>query len=420
MKSLVGKHPALILFTAGVLVISGSLVTVAPASPTTSPEGAQGRYFPPRGEWESRSPEEMGMSSAALQEAIDFANANQNPGNRDLAVWLQEETGFGREPFFAVRGPTTVRTGMNGIIVRGGYVVAEWGDTSKVDMTFSVTKTFLSTTTGLAYDRGMIRNLEDHAVDYMPTDEHFQTDHNRKITWDHLLRQTSDWRGTLFSMPAWADRPARSNPEGEPASWNDIQDVPLSEPGTVYEYNDVRVNLLSLATLNVWRRPLPQVLREYVMDPIEASSTWRWHGYRDSWVIIDGQRMQNVSGGGHWGGGMHINAHDMARFGYLFLNDGTWDGQRIISEEWIEMARTPGPANPTYGFMNWGLNRDVERNGELRRSVPLAPATAVTFSGAGSNLIFVDKEHDLVVVVRWISGGSGEFFGKVISAIEGS
>ena len=360
------------------------------------------------------------MSSAALQEAIDFANANQNPGNRDLAVWLQEETGFGREPLFAVRGPTTVRAGMSGIIVKDGYIVVDWGDTSKVDMTFSVTKTFLSTTSGLAYDRGMIRSLEDYAVDYMPTDEQFQTDHNRKITWDHLLRQTSDWRGTLFSMPAWADRPARRNSEGGPASWNDIQNVPLSEPGTVYEYNDVRVNLLSLVALNVWRRPLPQVLREYVMDPIGASNTWRWHGYRDSWVDIDGQRMQNVSGGGHWGGGMHINAYDMARFGYLFANDGAWDGQRVISEEWIEMARTPG-VNKGYGFMNWFLNEPyVNDDGERRQALPSAPASVVTFRGAGSNIIYIDWENDLVVVVRWIVGRAlDEFIGKVLGSIEG-
>ena len=418
MKPVVGRHPALVLLTAVVLMASGLLITVNPAASTPSLEAVQERYFPPRGEWESRVPEDVGMSSAALQEGIAFAEANQNLGSHDLAVWLTEETGFGREPFFSVRGTTTVRTGMNGIIVKGGYVVAEWGDTSKVDMTFSVTKTFLSTTTGLAYDRGMIRSVDDYAADYMPTEEHFKTEHNRKITWDHLLRQTSDWRGTLFTMPAWADRPARRNPEGGPASWADIQNVPLSEPGTVYEYNDVRVNLLSLVTLNVWRRALPRVLREYVMDPIGASNTWRWHGYRDSWVIIDGQRMQNVSGGGHWGGGMHINAWDMARFGYLFLNDGEWDGQRIISEEWIDMASSPGPANPTYGFMNWGLNRDVESDGEMRRGVPEAPGSAVTFSGAGSNLIFIDKEHDLVVVVRWISRGSRDFFGKVISAIE--
>jgi len=130
------------------------------------------------------------------------------------------------------------------------------------------------------------------------------------------LRQTSDWRGTLFEMPAWADRPARSTPEGEPATFTDIQKVPLSEPGTVYEYNDVRVNLLALVALNVWREPLPQVLRKHLMDRIGASNTWRWHGYRNSWVEIDGQKIQSVSGGGHWGGGMHISAHDMARFGY--------------------------------------------------------------------------------------------------------
>ena len=60
------------------------------------------------------------------------------------------------------------------------------------------------------------------------------------------------------------------------------------------------------------------------MEPIGASSTWRWYGYENSWVEIDGQKVQSVSGGGHWGGGMFINAYDMARFGYLFLRNGKW------------------------------------------------------------------------------------------------
>ena len=100
----------------------------------------------------------------------------------------------------------------------------------------------------------------------------------------------------------------------------------MHEPGTFYEYNDVRVNLLALAALHVWRRPLPQVLRELVMDPIGASNTWRWNGYENSWVTIDGLRMQSVSGGGHWGGGMFISSRDHARFGLLFLRGGTWAG----------------------------------------------------------------------------------------------
>ena len=79
------------------------------------------------------------------------------------------------------------------------------------------------------------------------------------------------------------------------------------------------------------------------MEPIGASSTWRWYGYENSWVDIDGQKVQSVSGGGHWGGGMFINAYDMARFGYLFLRNGKWKDRTIVSEKWIEMARTPGP-----------------------------------------------------------------------------
>ncbi len=418
MRSL-KEHRSLPCLLALMLAATSSAMFVVSAGSTPAPEAGQSTYFPPRGEWETRTPEQLGMDAAMLQEAIDFALASQNPGDRDLGAWLTGQS-FGSEPFFELFGPTTVRADMNGLVVKDGYIVAEWGESKKVDMTFSVSKTFLSTTVGLAWDRGMIRSLDDRAVDYMPPDELFAAEHNRKITWDDLLRQTSDWRGTLFDMPAWADRPARRNAEGGTASWIDIQNVPLSEPGTAYEYNDVRVNLLALVALNVWREPLPQVLREYVMDPIGASNTWRWHGYRNSWVDIDGQMMQSVSGGGHWGGGMHISARDMARFGYLFLNDGVWNGERIISEEWIEMARTPGPANPTYGFMNWFLNRDVDRNGQVRRSIPAASQTVVTFNGAGSNLIYVDKANDLVIVVRWIQGGAGEFFGKVLAAINES
>ena len=60
------------------------------------------------------------------------------------------------------------------------------------------------------------------------------------------------------------------------------------------------------------------------MDPIGASKTWRWHGYENSWVTIDGQMINSVSGGAHWGGGMHLSALDQARFGFLALNKGRW------------------------------------------------------------------------------------------------
>jgi len=360
-------------------------------------------YFPGRFDWQQRSPSEAGMDAARVDEAVRFAVENETAGAKDLMLDLA--TTFGaREPYDTPIGPVKDRGAANGLIVRGGYVVAEWGDTSRVDMTFSVTKTFLSTVVGLAWQRGLIRDVTDLAGGYMPGQGYFEG-HNAAITWEHLLRQTSDWQGTLWGKPDWADRPEGATP----ADWPSRK---LYEPGTRYKYNDTRVNMLALLTLQVWRRPLPAVLRDEVMEPIGASTTWRWHGYENSWVELDGQRIQSVTGGGHWGGGMFINARDMARFGYLFLRNGSWKDRQIVSPAWIAMARTGGPANPEYGFMNWFLNPG-------RKSLPATPESSVTFRGNGQNIIYVDWEHDLVVVTRWIRGGPAlnDFLGKVLAAI---
>jgi CubicO group peptidase (beta-lactamase class C family) len=149
------------------------------------------------------------------------------------------------------------------------------------------------------------------------------------------------------------------------------------------------------------------------MDPIGASNTWRWLGYENSWVNIDGQKMQSVSGGGHWGGGMWLSAYDQAKFGYLFLRNGNWNGRQIISEEWIAMARTPTEAQPDYGYMNFFLNHDKQR-------LPSAPENAFVFLGSGINMVYIDQENDLVIVGRWLLDyeAMDEFVGRVIDAIE--
>jgi CubicO group peptidase (beta-lactamase class C family) len=149
------------------------------------------------------------------------------------------------------------------------------------------------------------------------------------------------------------------------------------------------VNVLALAALHVWRRPLPQVLRDYVMDPIGASNTWRWYGYENSWVNVDGVKVQSVSGGGHWGGGMWISALDQARFGLFTLRRGKWKDQQLLSDAWVTMALTPTEAQPTYGFMNWFLNTGQQR-------VPSAPETSFFHLGAGTNMVYCDPEHDIV------------------------
>ena len=389
-----------------VLAFSRPQLTAERSAVRTQPaRTATPTYFPERFDWQHKKPEDVGFDSGRLAEAVKAAVAHESTQPRDLSLMLAET--FGRnEPFDTPIGPVKTRAAANGLITRHGYIVAEWGDTRSVDMTFSVTKTFLTTVVGLAWQRGLIHDVNDYARDYMPPGvDLFEAPHNQKIKWDHLLRQSSDWQGTLWGKPDWADRP-----EGKtPADWPNRE---LHEPGTHYKYNDVRINVLALAALNVWRRPLPDVLREYIMEPIGASSTWRWHGYENSWVDIDGQKMQSMTGGGHWGGGMFINAYDMARFGYLFLRNGKWKDKEIVTEPWIKMARTPGPANEMYGFANWFLNTN-------QKALPSAPASVVYFEGNGANIIFIDWEHDIVAVVRWIGGGGAldDIVGKMLGSV---
>jgi len=363
----------------------------------------QAPYYPPPHQWERRAPADVGLDPALVDAAVKFAIANETPRFKDLL--LDQATTFGaREPFDTPIGPMKERGPVSGLIIRNGYLVASWGDPDRVDMTHSVTKTFLSTVAGLAVHRGLIKDVNDRARAYMPPGvDLFEAPKNQPITWDHLLRQTSDWQGTLWGKPDWADRP-----EGEPSQWPNRK---LYEPGTRWKYNDVRVNALALALLHVYRRPLPDVLREAIMEPIGASSTWQWHGYENSWVNINGQRVQSVSGGGHWGGGMFINAWDMARFGYLFLRNGRWNDRQLVSEQWIRQARTPTKPNDQYGYMNWYLNTG-------RKSMPATPDSSVRFVGNGPNNIYIDWENDLVVVIRWIRDDQlNEFYGKVLAAL---
>ena len=357
-------------------------------------------------EWQRRAPAQSGIDPQRLKIAIDHAIAGEAKNPRDL-VRNHYQT-FGREPFGYVIGPIRERGEQTGLVVHKGHIVAEWGEPQRVEMTHSITKSMLSSVIGIAVDRGLIRSVDDPVRDYVPPIQLynplptmnksdrlagsdllylFETPHNLTITWNHMLRQVSDWQGTLWGKPDWADRPEENA--------NDWGTRPRHAPGTVYQYNDVRTNALALSALNVWRRALPQVLKENVMDVIGASNTWRWFGYENSWIVLDGLAVQSVTGGGHWGGGLFINAYDMARFGLLTLNRGRWKEQQVLSEAWVAQALTPTPAEPTYGFMNWYVNRG-------RAFLPSAPETAFGHQGNGTNFIYVDPENDLVAVLRWI------------------
>lgn len=344
---------------------------------------AQQLYFPDTA-WQIKKPAELKMNKALLDSAVAMALNSENKVERDLRIANMKS--YAREPGYKILGPMKLRGGPAGLVIKNGYIAAQWGDINRVDMTFSVTKSYLSTVAGLAVDNGLIKSVSDKVNQYV-WDETFEGGHNSKITWQHLLTQSSDWSGSLFGLNDWADRPPK---EGNIDDWKNRK---LLEPGTVFEYNDVRVNLLAYALLQVWHKPLPAVLKEKIMDPIGATTTWRWYGYENSYVNMDGLMMQSVSGGGHHGGGIFINTLDHARLGLLFLRNGKWKNQQLLSEKWISQAQQPSVANKNYGYM-WWLNTTQDWKG-------ISPKVYYA-AGYGGNYIVVDKEHDLVVVTRWM------------------
>lgn len=366
---------------------------------------AQEEYYPDKNSnWEEKQASDFGVNIKLFQEAVDFGKASATMETTDLRQSILEA--FEHEPYHEILGPTRKRGGATGMIIKNGYVIAKWGDLKRVDMTFSVSKSYLSIMAGLAIDDQRIQSVDEKVKDYV-WDGKFDGNHNSKITWKHLLQQTSDWTGVLWAGPDWADRPPK---EGDIDDWKFRK---LSEPGSIYEYNDVRVNLLAYSLLEVWRKPLPQVLKEKIMDPIGASSTWRWYGYENSWTNVDGIQMQSVSGGGHSGGGVFTNTEDQARLGLLFLRDGKWGTEQLLSQEWIKNAMKPSYANENYGYM-WWLNPNG-KNPHLSN----ISHNAFYAAGFGSNYIIIEPDHDLVVVLRWFDyDKANEFMNLLIESMK--
>jgi len=368
------------------------------------PVAAQQRpYYPDAAPaWERRRPAEVGMDSVALQRAVAYALANPSGllGTKTVeeAIARQERSlAAMNEPDPRVIGPFMVHKNVNGLIIRRGYIVAEFGDTRFVDLTASLSKSILSLAAGVTFDQGLIHHVDDRVGDYV-RDGGFDSPQNAAITWRQLLQQTSEWEGTLWGKPDLNDRRTRRDPT-----------TPLQAPGTFWDYNDVRVNRLALSLLRVWQRPLPQVLDDYVMKPIGASPTWEWHGYDNSWVTVRGVQVQSVSGGAHWGGGFWVSAEDLGRIGLLYLRNGRWKDRQILSPEWIRMSVTPAELRPDYGFL-WWLNTD-------QRMARNSPASGYAMRGGGGFYCWIDPVNDLVIVVKAMGGNLGEFVDLVVASV---
>ena len=352
-------------------------------------------YYPPAGAWQKKSATELGMDQAALDAAVQFAQSRESTRAMDFS---DQERIFGS----LLGSVPNIRAKTNGVVIYKGYVVAEFGDTTWADPTYSVAKSMMSTVAAIAVRDGTLAGL-DEPVGRTVKDGGYDTPRNALVTWKMHLQQETEWEGEMFGKKDdFVGTKAFGEGERKPRE--------LKRPGTFYEYNDVRINRLGQSLLRTFKQPVPDVFRREVMDVIGASNTWRWIPYHNSYVEVDGKKMASVSGGTRWGGGVWINAVDMARFGYLWLRGGKWGEKQVLPPAYVKAAIAPSAHGPDYGYL-WWLNTQG-------KNYPGLPATAYGARGAGSNTITILPEQDLVVVWRWHAGNEAEFVKRVVAAIK--
>ncbi len=340
-------------------------------------------------------------------EAIDFAQSHEIPWPRDPAA-DPARWGVHHEdppPFDRLRGPVHPRGGVSGVIRVRGEEVAAWGEPDRADQTFSVAKTYLALLAGLAHANGLLEPGE-RVADRLPGIG-FDSPRNRAITWEHLLTQTSEWEGECLGMPEQVEHHRRVSHDPKPPAGRKGEKRALREPGTYWEYNDVRINQFSLALLHLFRRPLPEVFVEHFLSPLGGGAGFRWEGYDDAWVEIDGRRVQSVPGGTHWGGGVSISARDQARIGQFLLDGGAHEGRQLLPAEWVRRLHTPCAVAPFYGWLTW-------LNGDGRLFADASRASWFMF-GAGGHTVWIDPDHQAVVVARWLDGAHSATFVRLVA-----
>ena len=353
-----------------------------------------------------------------FEDAIQFAQQHEVDWTRDPQAepdrWGVHRTD--PPPWNRLFGPVHARGPVSGVIWQKGRSLAEWGEPDRADLTFSVAKTYLALLAGIAHGDGLLPDVDEPVVARLPGIG-FDSEHNRAVTWMHLLTQTSEWEGACHGIEDMADRYRQTAHAPTKATGVKGTARPLQRPGTYWEYNDVRINQLSLALLHLFDRPLPDVFRERILEPVGATGDFRWIGYDQAWVDLPARghpparRVQSVPGGSHWGGGVSIGACDQARIGQLVLDRGQARGKQVLPAAWIDRMARPSPIAPFYGMLVW-LNPEG-------KSFPGTSAESFFMVGAGGNYVWIDPARDAVVVVRWLDSAHFDEFTRRVTAALG-
>lgn len=294
--------------------------------------------------WRTANPDELGLDAGRLEAA--HLRAVDNEWVRSLLVVRHGRMAFER--------------------YYGGF-----GPDSLADVR-SVTKSVVSTLTGIAIARGEMPGVDTPVSDLVNPDDFGASRLDEAITVRHLLTMTGGWEWDEADYARWESG-------RDPVRFL-LDRVIVDAPGTRFAYNSAGVHLLGVALEKATGESLPDYADEVLFGPL---------GIPDSaWEPLVGGRVNG-------GTGLDLRPRDLARLGELFLRGGRWSGQAVVPGDWIDMATAPAfswSSWRSYGYLWW---IDLERG-------------AYYAHGYGGQYLYVLPARDLVVVVTtdWFGASS--------------
>ena len=243
----------------------------------------------------------------------------------------------------------------------------------------SASKSITSVLVGIALQRGELPGLDVEARRYLTGFRTSSDPRQARITLRHLLTMTSGirWDETTVAYTDPANSCARM--EASPDWVQFVLDQPMAEePGKTFVYNSGVTQLIAEVLARATRKNPADYAVQHLFRPLGIK---KYYWKRTPTGLPDAE------------GGLYLSAGDLARVGYLFLNDGVWKGRRLVSEGWVadstqpHVVTVPGIAAARYGYQWWIL---PDATG--------ARYPAYMMSGYGGQHVFVVPERALVAV----------------------
>lgn len=340
---------------------------------------AQQMVFP-GASWQTATPESVLVDSQRLQVAVNELDRTANSINEML-------------------------------IVRNGRVIWSGNNVDYAHHVFSVTKSFTSTALGLLIDDGKV-TLDTLVKDVVPALSELYPE----ATFEHFVTHTSGYLAADETVPLGADLdiPKQLFTPGTPL---------FETPGSQFAYTGAAMDMLSNALTRIAGKPLQELFTERIGNSIGINPDgFDWREFEaDDGVVVDG-------GSGYPDKGVSISASNAARFGHLFLNQGNWDGQQLISREWVDLATqvqvptsvtlhpdsaTDGPG--LYGYGWWIDQKWFDAAGYQYNYISASPSTGFVIARLGTETSWVDwgsLENTLIaatIPAIWDERGDGRW-----------